>query len=70
MCSNSTLTLSNKSFGMGQIKEEERKVLKEQIRSYRALGTEIPLLQEIWDEEQKYVDEAFAFQKKQWEQRR
>jgi hypothetical protein len=50
---------------MGQIKEEERKVLKEQIRQNK-----VPLLQEIWDEEQKYVDEAFAFQKKQWEQRR
>ena len=48
-----------------KIKEEERKVLREQIRQNK-----VPILIQRWEEEEPYVQEAFAFHKKQWEQRR
>ena len=48
-----------------KIKEEERKVLQEQIRSNK-----VPILQQRWEEEEQYVGEALDFHKKQWEARR
>ena len=48
-----------------KIKDEERKVLREQIRK-----NQVPLLNERWEEEDKYVTEALDFHRKQWEGRR
>ena len=48
-----------------KIREEERKVLREQIRQNK-----VPILMQRWEDEEPYVQEAFAFHKKQWEQRR